>query len=122
MPKYPVDTRLLLEATDTTHEDFQAVYSSMFELIMEPLQKEKNQEPVSHSTKDSQECSDLRPAKRRKLDDTEYGSNVNGNIWAHDVEEKKAERSVLNEVLDRSKISSSKVEPSICLQNLTQFS
>lgn len=96
----------MLEATDTTHEDFQAVYSSMFELIVEPLQMERKQDAHNHGAEDSGGGTDPRPPKRRKLDDGEYASNIKVGIQGTEVEAKKVERSVLNKVLDRSKISS----------------
>lgn len=82
--QFVVDKSKLLEVTDTTSEDFQAIYSSMHEIIMEPVRQKQLALQEAAETKSATSSSastvgflddeaDVPAPKRRKVsDEDEY--------------------------------------------------
>eukprot|EP01122_Echinamoeba_exundans_P006521 TRINITY_DN1855_c0_g1_i2.p2 TRINITY_DN1855_c0_g1~~TRINITY_DN1855_c0_g1_i2.p2 ORF type:complete len:225 (-),score=75.32 TRINITY_DN1855_c0_g1_i2:1323-1997(-) len=72
--KFQLDKTKLLESTDTTTEDFQAIYTSIYELIMEPIKKKQQQQQEAEEDQKTADAvaedaaiDEGPPAKRRKI-------------------------------------------------------
>jgi hypothetical protein len=122
--QFQLDKIKLLESTDTTAEDFQAIYTSMYELIMEPLKKKQQaaadaeeEQKLANAVAEDAHIDEGPPAKRRKIaknddDDNDFGMEKKQQAPPPKAKASKSSapeivlpRSTINEALNQDKLS-----------------